>query len=98
MYIGETSRALKVRITEHRSAIKGNDVTSPASRHFNDKHKGASIFFIGIESVKTNGRGGNRNTIREKERDFLDLLLEEFVSLRVEQGVNGKEVFVGKFH
>lgn len=57
-------------ITEHRSAIKRNDVTSPASRHFNDKHKGASIFFIGIESVKTNGRGGNRNTIRKKSEAF----------------------------
>lgn len=70
IYIGETSRPLKDRINEHRSSIKRNDLTSPVARHFNVKHPNSPLFFLGIEAIKLNQRGGNINFIWKKREAF----------------------------
>lgn len=44
--IGEISRSLKERITEQRSSIKSNDVTSPVAQHFNEKQHHISSLFL----------------------------------------------------
>ncbi len=56
-YVGETSRSLKERITEHRRAINRKECN----------HKILSVFFLGIEKVKQNSRGGNIDCIRKKQ-------------------------------
>ena len=34
IYIGKTSHTLKVLLTEHKSTIRRQDITSPVARHF----------------------------------------------------------------
>lgn len=59
-YIGQTSRALKVRISEHRSAIRRGDMDSPVARHFLERaHPISQLRFLGIELVPKPNRGGN---------------------------------------
>ena len=70
-YIGKTSRPLKTRISEHRSAIRNHDVKSPVAVHFTKmKHTVSSLFFLGIEQVKLPRRGGDLNTLLLKRELF----------------------------
>ncbi len=47
IFVGETSRSLKERITEHRSAINGKDLKRPVARHFCELNQMSSYFFLG---------------------------------------------------
>ncbi len=52
-YVGKTSRALKTRITEYRSAICNQDVTTPVAMHFKKaQHDIFTFRYIAIEVVK----------------------------------------------
>ncbi len=52
-YVGKTSRAPKTRITEHRSAICNQDVTTPVAMHFKKaQHDIFTFRYIAIEVVK----------------------------------------------
>ncbi len=55
MYAGETSRSLKERITEHRSAINSKDLKSLVVRHFLNATM-SSLFVLGIEKINLNSR------------------------------------------
>lgn len=57
MYVGKTSRSLRIRVTEHKSAIRRRDVTSPVARHFVDNnHDIDQLKCIGIERVEVMSR------------------------------------------
>lgn len=59
-YVGKTIRSLKTRLSEHKSAIRRGDITSPVARHFMEKnHTVQELKCIGIEQVHTPRRGGN---------------------------------------
>lgn len=61
IYIGKSLRPLKLRIGEHKSDIRRQDITSPVARHFNKMGHGIKqLKCIGIEEVK-GARGGNIN-------------------------------------
>ena len=52
-YIGKTTRELKTRFSEHKSAIRNKDEKSPVARHFNAVgHEICTLRFQGIELVK----------------------------------------------
>jgi hypothetical protein len=53
-YIGRTSCALKVRLGEHKSTIRCQDITSPGERHiepWNKNHYFNELHCVGIEKV-----------------------------------------------
>ena len=63
-YVGKSTRALKTRITEHRSAIRRRDPSSPVAVHFNKEgHTASSFHYMGIEAVKCPRRGGDIDTL-----------------------------------
>lgn len=61
IYIGQTKRNLKLRIAEHKAAIRNGNIDYAIARHYRDRNHGsaASLRFIGIERVLPNPRGGN---------------------------------------
>ena len=63
-YVGKTLRALKTRMSEHRSDIRTKDFRNPVSLHFAEaKHCISSLKYIGIEQVKLPPRGGDINKL-----------------------------------
>lgn len=59
-YVGKTNRALKVRISEHRSAIRRHDLNSSIARHFLAlQHQVSQLRFMAIEQVRLPKRGGD---------------------------------------
>lgn len=61
MYIGQTKRNLKLRIAEHKGAIRNGNMDYAIARHYKEKNHGsaASLKFIGIERIQQKPRGGN---------------------------------------
>lgn len=60
IYVGKTSRCLRIRITEHKSSIKRKDIHSPLAIHCTQKgHMMHSLRFWAIEKVDRNPRGGD---------------------------------------
>ena len=61
MYVGQTKQNLKLRITEHKAAIRHNNMDYAIARHYKEQNHGAatSLKFIGIEKIEPNPRGGN---------------------------------------
>ena len=61
VYIGQTKRALKVRIGEHKPAIRNKNLDYAMARHYVEAGHGsvASLKFIGIEKVTLPHRGGD---------------------------------------
>ena len=60
-YIGQTKRNLKVRIAEHKAAIRNGNMDYAIARHYKERSHGsaATLRFIGIEKVNLPPRGGN---------------------------------------
>lgn len=76
-YVGKTTRALKTRISEHRSAIRNCVATSPVAQHFmKAKHNVSSLKFIGLETVKYPRRGGDLDNLLLKRELFWIYTLE----------------------
>ena len=70
-YVGKTTRALKTRISEHRSSIRNQDPKSPVAMHFmSAKHNVASLKYQGIEHVKCPRRGGDVNRLLLQRESF----------------------------
>ena len=70
-YIGKSTRALKTRITEHRSAIRRKDPSSPVAVHFaSPGHDESSFSYMGIEAVKRPRRGGDLDNLLLKRELF----------------------------
>lgn len=54
---------LKIHLSEHKSAIRQKDETSPAAKHFIERSHNVPAFrWIGIEKVIVNRRGGDLHT------------------------------------
>nr|AAM43806.1 MF-25 protein [Schistosoma japonicum] len=49
--IGKTSRALKVRLGEHKSTIRRQEITLPVARHFIEQRSINELRCVGIETV-----------------------------------------------
>lgn len=57
-YVGKTTRPLKTRFGEHRSAIRRADLTSPVARHFlKEGHQISQLRFMAIELVRKPKQG-----------------------------------------
>ncbi|XP_069507297.1 uncharacterized protein [Ambystoma mexicanum] len=91
LYVGQTTRAVKERITEHKSNIRCKNTKSPLARHFMEHHHTvAQIKFQVLEVVKKPHRGGDYQSILSRRETFwihqLDTLnpqgLNEEFSLR----------------
>ena len=60
LYVGMTTRSLRTRMTEHRSAIKKINKDSPVALHFASmQHPPASFWYTAIKKVETSRRGGD---------------------------------------
>ncbi|KAK6477891.1 hypothetical protein HHUSO_G21543, partial [Huso huso] len=63
-YVGKTIRELKTRRSEHKSAIRNNEIRSAVERHFNEQQHSVCTFrFMRIEVVHTPRRGGDPNKL-----------------------------------
>ena len=74
--MGKTRRALKTRISEHRSAIRNGDERSPVAMHFKlAQHPVSSLRYIGIEHVTLPRRGGDiDNLLLRRELWWIEFL------------------------
>lgn len=62
-YVGKTSRQLRIRINEHRSAIQRGDPKSPVARHFQEaQHPTNTLRFCGIDKIYPSRRHTDHNT------------------------------------
>ena len=61
VYVGQTKRHLKLRIAEHKAAIRNGNMDYAIARHYKEKKHGSAttLKFFGIEKVQPNPRGGN---------------------------------------
>ncbi len=61
IYVGQTKRNLKLRIAEHKAAVRNENMDYAIVRHYKERNHGpaASLKFTGIERVTPNPRGGN---------------------------------------
>lgn len=59
-YIGQTKRCLKIRISEHKTAIRTGNTDYAMAKHYLEAQHGSasSLRFVGVEQVTTT-RGGN---------------------------------------
>ena len=60
-YIGQTKRKLKLRIGEHKTAIRTQNPEYAMARHYKEANHGspASLKFWGIEKIEAPPRGGD---------------------------------------
>lgn len=71
LYIGETSREIKIRIGEHKSAIRTNNKKSSVARHFaSAQHTIAQLKFQVIEQIQRHQRGGDRSRKLKQREAF----------------------------
>lgn len=56
IYVGQTKRNLKLRIAEHKAAIRNENMDYAIARHYKERNhaSAASLKFIGIERVNPN--------------------------------------------
>ncbi len=61
-YVGQTKRKLRLRVAEHKYAIRVKNMLYPMARHYNEVGHvtESSLKVIGIESIPCSMRGGNR--------------------------------------
>ena len=78
-YVGKCKRELKTRFSEHKSAIRNNDVKSSVARHFNAVgHPVSSLRFQGLEVVNPLKRGGDRDrALLQREAFWIHTLQTE---------------------
>lgn len=63
-YVGKMNRALRKRISEHRSDIRCGDERNPVAAHFKkSRHSMSSFRYSGIEKVEKPLRGGDHNCL-----------------------------------
>lgn len=61
VYVGQTKRPLKLRIAEHKAAIRNRNMDYAIARHYVQANHGsnASLKFWGIERILPSQRGGD---------------------------------------
>ena len=72
VYIGQTKRNLKIRIAEHKAAIRNGNMDYAIARHYKDKGHGsaATLKFIGLEKIELPPRGGDMKKLLLKQESF----------------------------
>lgn len=60
-YVGQTKRNLKLRIAEHKAAIRNGNMDYAIAKHYKEHSHGsaATLRFVGIERVSLPPRGGD---------------------------------------
>ena len=63
VYVGQTKRALKLRVAEHKAAIRLKNMDYAIARHYINAGHGspASLKFWGLEKVERSPREGDHN-------------------------------------
>ncbi|XP_069486826.1 uncharacterized protein [Ambystoma mexicanum] len=76
VYVGQTKRPVKSRLSEHKSNIRCNNQYSPVARHFNmQKHTIAQLKYQVLEVVKRPTRGGDyQSLLLQREAYWIDKL------------------------
>ncbi|XP_078525914.1 uncharacterized protein LOC144798766 [Lissotriton helveticus] len=84
-YVGETGKAIKTRLTEHRSAIKTKKLSAPLVSHFMDfGHSSEEMKWRILEKIKLpNNTGGEQ--IRKKRELYWIFTLDTY-----KQGLNSE--------
>ncbi len=89
-YVGNTSRQLKQRISEHKSSIRRKDINYPVAAHFlSFNHDVSSLCFLGIEKVLVPLRGGDIETLLLRRELFWIVTLQTLSPL----GLNDEALF-----
>ncbi|CAJ0936653.1 unnamed protein product [Ranitomeya imitator] len=71
LYIGETTQAIKDRVSKHKSTIRCKNVLLPIPHHFiTAVHQVSQLKFQVIEHVSVPRRGGDRVRILKKREAF----------------------------
>ena len=72
VYVGQTKRNLKVRIAEHKAAIRNGNMEYAIARHYKERGHGstASLKFMGIEKVTLPPRGGDMKKLLLQREAF----------------------------
>ena len=81
IYIGESERQLKDRISEHKGYVRNNKINEPTGEHFNKPgHELSDLKVIVLEKIK------NLNSLYRKERE--SYLIRKFNAFY--KGINKK--------
>ncbi len=61
IYVGQTKRNFKLRIAEHKAAIRNGNMDYAIARHYKERAHGsaASLKFVGLEKISPSPRGGD---------------------------------------
>ena len=72
IYIGQTKRNLKIRIAEHKAAIRHGNMDYAIARHYKERCHGsaATLKFIGLEKVTLPPRGGDMKKLLLQRESF----------------------------
>ncbi|CAJ0942722.1 unnamed protein product [Ranitomeya imitator] len=71
LYVGETTQAIKDRISKHKSTIRCKNLLLPIPDHFSSKgHSVSQLRFQVIEQVTPPRRGGDRISILKRREAF----------------------------
>ena len=83
--MGKTNRALRTRISEHRSNIRCGDERNPVALHFKQAgHNISTLRYVGIEKVEKPPRGGNvERRLLQREMFYI-----HFLNTMAPQGLN----------
>ncbi len=76
-YVGQTKRKLRLRVAEHKYAIRVKNMLYPMARHYNEVGHvtESSLKVIGIESIPCSMRGGNRQKqLLQRETFWIHML------------------------
>lgn len=90
-YVGQTKRALKVRIAEHKAAIRNNNLDYSIAKHYVLAGHGSSphaLRFVGIERVRTSERGGDLIQLLLKREAYWVLRLQTLTPSGLNEGLN----------
>ena len=76
-YVGQTKRQLKIRISEHKTAIRTGNLDYAMAKHYAEAQHGgpSSLRFIGIERILPPPRGGDiLKKLAQHEMYWIDFL------------------------
>ncbi|XP_078524701.1 uncharacterized protein LOC144797794 [Lissotriton helveticus] len=86
-YIGETGREMRLRVGEHKSAIKNSKENAPLVNHWIEQgHSEKDLRWVILERIKEQTRQGN-STIRRKQQE--QWYMVKFNTIR--RGLNSRE-------
>ena len=72
VYVGQTKRCLKLRIAEHKAAIRNGNMDYAIARHYKERGHGSAstLRFMGIEKVTPPVRGGDMHKLLLQREAF----------------------------